>query len=122
MTLGRSATACCLSSSRRRTLQTGNARWEINTSELRWTGTGAASEAGDDDAEDEIYHDDAVLEYPQSRERILGRLAIRTTRGLASQQALHHSARDWAMMEAVPHCQYHGVQGWKGLSRDAVLR
>jgi ketosteroid isomerase-like protein len=37
----------------------------------------AASEAGDDDAEDEIYHDDAVLEYPQSSE-----LAIRTTRGL----------------------------------------
>jgi hypothetical protein len=29
----------------------------------------AASEAGDDDAEDEIYHDDAVLEYPQSGER-----------------------------------------------------
>ena len=42
----------------------------------------AASEAGDDDAEDEIYHDDAVLEYPQSAERIRGRLAIRTTRGL----------------------------------------
>jgi hypothetical protein len=42
----------------------------------------AASEAGDDDAEDEIYHDDAVLEYPQSGERIRGRLAIRTTRGL----------------------------------------
>ena len=33
-------------------------------------------------AEDEIYHDDAVLEYPQSGERIRGRLAIRTTRGL----------------------------------------
>ena len=47
----------------------------------------AASEAGDDDAEDEIYHDDAVLEYPQSGERIRGRLAIRTTRD---------SARDWA--------------------------
>lgn len=42
----------------------------------------AASEAGDDDAEDEIYHDDAMLEYPQSGERIRGRLAIRTTRGL----------------------------------------
>ena len=42
----------------------------------------AASEASDDDAEDEIYHDDAVLEYPQSGERIRGRLAIRTTRGL----------------------------------------
>ena len=27
-------------------------------------------------------HDDAVLEYPQSGERIRGRLAIRTTRGL----------------------------------------
>jgi hypothetical protein len=42
----------------------------------------AASEAGDDDAEDEIYHEDAVLEYPQSGERIRGRVAIRTTRGL----------------------------------------
>ena len=42
----------------------------------------AASQAGDDDAEDEIYHDDAVLEYPQSGERIRGRQAIRTTRGL----------------------------------------
>jgi SnoaL-like domain len=42
----------------------------------------AASEAGDDDTEDEIYHDEAVLEYPQSGERIRGRLAIRTTRGL----------------------------------------
>jgi ketosteroid isomerase-like protein len=42
----------------------------------------AASEAGDDDVEHEIYHDDAVLEYPQSGERIRGRDAIRTTRGL----------------------------------------
>ena len=42
----------------------------------------AASAAGDDDVEHEIYHDDAVLEYPQSGERIRGRSAIRTTRGL----------------------------------------
>jgi ketosteroid isomerase-like protein len=42
----------------------------------------AASEAGDDDGEVEIYHDDAVLEYPQSGERIRGRGAIRTTRSL----------------------------------------
>ena len=42
----------------------------------------AASQAGDDDVEDEIYHEDAVLEYPQSGERIRGRSAIRTTRGL----------------------------------------
>src|SRR5215467_3704898 len=42
----------------------------------------AASAAGDEDVEDEIYHEDAVLEYPQSNERIRGRRAIRTTRGL----------------------------------------
>jgi hypothetical protein len=42
----------------------------------------AASAAGDEDVEDEIYHEDAVLEYPQSGERIRGRRAIRTTRGL----------------------------------------
>jgi hypothetical protein len=42
----------------------------------------AASEAGNDEVEHEIYHDDAVLEYPQSGERIRGRLAIRTTRAL----------------------------------------
>jgi ketosteroid isomerase-like protein len=42
----------------------------------------AASEAGDDAVEDEIYHPDAVLEYPQSGERIRGRDTIRITRGL----------------------------------------
>jgi hypothetical protein len=42
----------------------------------------AASAAGDDAVEHEIYHDDAVLEYPQSGERIRGRSAIRTTRAL----------------------------------------
>jgi SnoaL-like domain len=30
----------------------------------------AASAAGDQDAEHEIYHDDAIVEYPQSGERI----------------------------------------------------
>jgi ketosteroid isomerase-like protein len=42
----------------------------------------AASEAGNEDVEHEIYHDDAVLEYPQSGERIRGRRAIQMTRGL----------------------------------------
>jgi ketosteroid isomerase-like protein len=42
----------------------------------------AASRDGDDEVEHEIYHHDAVLEYPQSGERIRGREAIRTTRGL----------------------------------------
>ena len=41
-----------------------------------WT----ASNTDDFAAEHEIYHDDAVLDYPQSRERILGRLNIQTSR------------------------------------------
>jgi ketosteroid isomerase-like protein len=41
-----------------------------------------ASEAGDFETEHEIYHEDAVLEYPQSGERIRGRVAIQATRAL----------------------------------------
>jgi ketosteroid isomerase-like protein len=40
----------------------------------------AASDAGDFDAEHDIYLDDAVLEYPQSGERIRGRRNIQITR------------------------------------------
>ena len=46
-------------------------------------GTGsalAASDANDFEAEHRIYHEDAVLEYPQSGERIRGRLNIQITR------------------------------------------
>jgi hypothetical protein len=39
-----------------------------------------ASDANDFDTEHDIYLDDAVLEYPQSGERIRGRTNIRTTR------------------------------------------
>jgi len=39
-----------------------------------------ASDAGDLDAEHDIYHDDAVLDYPQSGERIRGRRAIQESR------------------------------------------
>ena len=41
-----------------------------------------ASDASDFDTEHEIYHDDAVLEYPQSGERIRGRRNIQITRSL----------------------------------------
>jgi SnoaL-like domain len=41
-----------------------------------WT----ASDANDFDVEHEIYRDDAVLEYPQSGERIRGRVNIRASR------------------------------------------
>jgi hypothetical protein len=39
-----------------------------------------ASDAGDFESEHDIYLDDAVLEYPQSGERIRGRRNIQTTR------------------------------------------
>lgn len=41
-----------------------------------------ASDAGDIDAEHEIYREDAVLDYPQSGERIRGRDTIRESRYL----------------------------------------
>jgi len=39
-----------------------------------------ASDAGDFEVEHEIYRDDAVLDYPQSGERIRGRESIRESR------------------------------------------
>ena len=44
--------------------------------DLHW----AASDANDFEAEHEIYRDDAVLEYPQSGERIRGRRNIQASR------------------------------------------
>jgi ketosteroid isomerase-like protein len=46
----------------------------------------AASAAGDQEAEHEIYSDDAIVEYPQSRERIRGRRNVQALRS-------HHPAR-----------------------------
>jgi hypothetical protein len=40
----------------------------------------AASDANDFETEHDIYHDDAVLEYPQSGERIPGRRNIQASR------------------------------------------
>src|SRR5580698_10252499 len=40
----------------------------------------AASDSGDFATEHDIYHEDAELDYPQSRERILGRRNIQLTR------------------------------------------
>jgi hypothetical protein len=39
-----------------------------------------AADTNDFSTEHDIYHEDAVLEYPQSRERICGRQSIRTSR------------------------------------------
>ena len=43
-----------------------------------WT----ASDGNDFETEHRIYHEDAVLEYPQSGERIRGRLNIQITRSI----------------------------------------
>ena len=50
----------------------------------------AASDASDFEAEPDIYLDDAVLEYPQSDERIRGRRNIQITR--AKQPSKKHFA------------------------------
>jgi hypothetical protein len=51
--------------------------WEIRAAlDLHW----AASDANDFEAEHLIYRDDAVLEYPQSGERIRGRREIQLSR------------------------------------------
>src|ERR1700758_4225588 len=42
----------------------------------------AASDANDFETEHRIYHEDAVLEYPQSGERIRGRANIQITRSI----------------------------------------
>ena len=44
--------------------------------DLHW----AASDANDFEVEHQIYHEDAVLEYPQSGERIRGRRNIQASR------------------------------------------
>jgi hypothetical protein len=50
--------------------------------ERHWT----ASAAGDQQAEHEIYHENAILDYPQSRERVRGRQNVQALRS-------HHPAR-----------------------------
>jgi SnoaL-like domain len=46
----------------------------------------ADAAAGDQDGEHEIYHDDVIVEYPQSGERISGRRNVQALRS-------HHPAR-----------------------------
>ncbi|HEX4327103.1 MAG TPA: nuclear transport factor 2 family protein, partial [Burkholderiales bacterium] len=54
----------------------------INLLERHWS----ASDAGDFEVEHEIYREDAVLEYPQSGERIRGRRNIQESRRLQPNQ------------------------------------
>ena len=48
-----------------------------------------ASDASDSNVEHEIYREDAVLDYPQSGERIRGRHNIQQSRFPAKQEAIY---------------------------------
>ena len=54
----------------------------------------AASDANDFEAEHQIYREDAVLEYPQSGERIRGRRKISVISRRAAEPETLHSAAD----------------------------
>ena len=58
--------------------------------DLHW----AASDANDFEVEHQIYREDAVLEYPQSGERIRGRHNIQASRFAQPEQQAFHSAAD----------------------------
>jgi ketosteroid isomerase-like protein len=52
----------------------------------------AASDANDLEGEHQIYREDAVLEYPQSGERIRGRRKIQSSRAAQPNRKTLHSA------------------------------
>ena len=95
----------------------------------------AASDANDFDVEHDIYRDDALLEYPQSGERIRGRGNIQASR-VAQPNAKRFKVRrivgagDLWVTEfilaydgrPVLHGERHGVQGWQGRPRDPIFR
>lgn len=94
-----------------------------------------ASGRGDIDAVHAIYHDDAVIEYPQSGERILGREKLRGLREShpakldLSRQAdrrvwrpVDHGVRHQLRRKAREHHQHHGVPRRQGDAGDVVLR
>ncbi|HTT19655.1 MAG TPA: hypothetical protein VMG82_11940 [Candidatus Sulfotelmatobacter sp.] len=87
----------------------------------RWTNIGA-SDANDFETEHRIYHDDAVLEYPQSGERIRSRLNIQTTRSIQRNkkrftvQRIIGGGDLWVTElilsydgKPIPHREHHGV-------------
>jgi len=55
----------------------------------------AASDAGDSETEHRIYHEDAVLEYPQSGERTRGR------RNIQSQRASQPNKKQFAVRRII---------------------
>jgi ketosteroid isomerase-like protein len=95
----------------------------------------AASDANDFEAEHQIYQEDAVLEYPQSGERIRGRHNIQASRFaqpnkkrftvrriLGAADLWITETRPHLRRAAVLHGEHHGVQGREGGRRNPILR
>ena len=84
-----------------------------------------ASAAGDANAEHDIYDDDAICDYPQSGERILGRSNLQALRS-------HHPGKPSGfdvkrILGNGPgttgiHGEYYGVPQRQGRPRNTVLR
>ena len=99
--------------------------------DLHW----AASDANDFEAEHQIYREDAVLEYPQSGERIRGRRNIQASR-FAQPNKKRFAVRrivgasDLWITEfrphlrraAVLHGEHYGIQRREGGPRDPIFR
>src|SRR5437868_1632387 len=98
--------------------------------DLHW----AASDASDFEVEHQIYREDAILEYPQSGERIHGRqhiqmsraaqpnrkrFTVRRTSALATFGSPNSSSLRWA---TVLRCEHHGTERREGHSRDPIFR
>jgi ketosteroid isomerase-like protein len=87
----------------------------------------AASDANDFDVEHDIYRDDAVLEYPQSGERIRGRHNIQASR-VAQPSSKRFTVRRivgtgdlWVTEFILAYDGRHGVRRWQGGPRDPIL-
>jgi hypothetical protein len=92
----------------------------------------AASDSGDFATEHAIYQEDAVLDYPQSRERIVGRHNIQITRTFqpSKKRFVVHRIIGIGDLWVTPdlrqstllHREHNGVRRSKGCTRDAILR
>ena len=94
----------------------------------------AASDVNDFDVEHDIYRDDAVLEYPQSGERIRGRHNIQASR-TAQPESKRFTVRRivgtgdlWVTEFILTYDgrpsyirEHHGVSGWQGDPRNSIL-
>jgi len=88
-----------------------------------------ASATGDANAEHDIYDDDAICDYPQSGERILGRKNLQALRshhpgkpsGFNIRRSLGHGIHHQIPGTRSIHCKHYGVPQRQGGARDTVF-